>query len=129
MISEFTVSAIFNVSPERLYAAWLDSDQHSKMTGSPAQVNDQINGDFLAWDGYISGKNLELESGKRILQSWRTVEFSDEEVDSMIEISFAEEASGSKISLRHWDLPEHGAQYESGWVESYFNPMQDYFKD
>ena len=128
MISEFTVSAFFDVAPEKLYDAWLDSDQHSKMTGSPANVSDQINSDFQAWGGYISGKNLELDSGKRILQFWRTSEFSNEEVDSKIEITFVAENSGTKLSLRHWDLPEHGAQYESGWQESYFDPMKDFFK-
>ena len=129
MTSEFTVSVFINVAPEKLYAAWLDSNQHSKMTGSPAQLSNEINDAFQAWDGYISGINLELDPGKRILQSWRTLEFDDNEIDSKIEVSFEKEASGTKIILRHWDLPEHGSQYESGWAESYFEPMKEYFKD
>jgi activator of HSP90 ATPase len=127
-MKEFTVYAEINASPEELYLAWLDSDKHTSMTGSAAKVSNQIGAAFSAWDGYISGTNLELETGSRILQSWRTVEFKDDEPDSHIEILFESTETGSKIILRHWDLPAHGDQYESGWDESYFQPMQVYFK-
>ncbi len=127
MKSEFTVSTLLIISPEEAFAAWLDSDLHSRMTGSKAVVSSEINGKFEAWDGYISGTNLELEIGKRILQSWRTAEFTENEPDSNIELIFEPDGDGCKITLRHWDLPEHGAHYESGWEESYFTPMRAYF--
>lgn len=129
MISEFEVSVELAKSPEVLYRAWLDSEEHSKMTGSPAKVSAEIGGNFKAWDGYIWGENLELEEGKRILQSWRTAEFGDLEEDSQIEVLFeANNKGGTKLSLRHSKLPEHGAQYEQGWQDSYFEPMKRYFK-
>lgn len=127
MSSEFTLSAYFDVAPAKLYEAWLDSAEHSKMIGSSAKASNQVNDQFEAWDGYISGRNLELEPGKRIVQSWRTVEFSGDEMDSHIELTFEAQGNGTKLTLRHWDLPEHGAQYESGWEESYFVPMRTYF--
>ena len=71
MTLEFTVSAIIPASPETIYEAWLDSDGHTKMTGSPAHATANVGGAFDAWDGYISGKNLELKPGERIVQSWR----------------------------------------------------------
>ena len=127
MVKEFTVSTFLHASPQTVYDAWLDSAAHGQMIGSSAEVSDQPGGVFTAWDGYISGKNLELESGKRILQAWRTVEFADSEADSHIEVTFEAENDGTRLTLRHWDLPAHGAQYESGWEESYFAPMRAYF--
>ena len=38
MTIEFTVTAIIPVSPQTIYDTWLDSEGHSKMTGSPAHA-------------------------------------------------------------------------------------------
>ncbi len=57
------------------------------MTGGSASINSDWGGEFEAWNGYIHGKNLELEPGKRIVQSWRTSEFNADEPDSRIEIT------------------------------------------
>lgn len=127
MALEFTVSAVIPATPQEVYRAWLSSDGHSGMTGSPARVSDQIGGDFEAWDGYIHGKNLELVPNKRIVQAWRTSEFSEKEPDSRIDITLEPSGKQTKLTLRHTNLPPHGGQYEDGWVESYFEPMKEYF--
>jgi uncharacterized protein YndB with AHSA1/START domain len=71
--------------------------------------------------------NLELEPGRRILQSWRTDEFSPEEADSRLEVLLEPEGDGTQLTLRHTQLPEHGQQYEDGWRENYFEPMSEYY--
>jgi activator of HSP90 ATPase len=95
--------------------------------GAGAQVSDKIGEPFEAWDGYIQGKNLELQPFKRILQAWRTSEFADSEPDSLLEILFEPANGGTKVTIRHSELPAHGMQYKQGWVDSYFEPMKDYF--
>lgn len=129
MSLEFEVSTVIPASPDEIYRAWLDSEGHSAMTGSAAKVSDQIGDSFEAWDGYISGTNLELEPGKRILQAWRTVEFAGGEEDSLLELILEPADGGAKLTLRHSQLPPHGAQYEQGWIDSYFEPMKAYFAD
>jgi activator of HSP90 ATPase len=124
---EFEVSAIFPRAPQDHYDAWLDSKQHSKMTGTKARVSDKEGETFEAWDGYITGKNLKLEPSKRIVQAWRTSEFADDEEDSQIEIIFKPIKAGTQLILRHTKLPPHGEIYEQGWVDSYFSPMKEYF--
>ena len=126
---KFRVSEIFLASPETLYNAWLDSGVHTDMTGGKAEVTDQVGDGFTAWDGYINGKNLELQPPLRILQSWRTTEFSESEPDSLVEITFVPEGKGTRITIRHTDLPEHGMQYQQGWVDAYFNPMKEYLQE
>jgi uncharacterized protein YndB with AHSA1/START domain len=127
MSLRFEVSAVIPAKPVEVYAAWLDSRAHSKMTGAKAKVSDNVGGDFEAWDGYISGTNLELEPGRRIVQAWRTVEFADDEEDSRLEIILAPVKGGTKLTIKHSKLPAHGQQYKQGWVDSYFDPMQAYF--
>ena len=124
---EFEVSDVIPASPQALYSAWLNSEEHSKMTGSLAAVSATVGEQFEAWDGYIQGKNLELEPSKRILQLWRTTEFEEPDEDSVLEIVFEEEGLGTKVTIRHSNLPEHGMQYKQGWIDAYFIPMGKYF--
>ena len=128
MVKKFTVSEWFPALPEEIYLAWLDSNGHSQMTGSPARISSQVGVRFEAWDGYIFGKNLELEPGKRILQTWRTTEFDPSEQDSLVEIVFEPVLNGTTVTINHSNLPAHGSQYQQGWVDFYFQPMKEYFK-
>ena len=127
MAIEFIVSTLIPASPEEIYKAWLSSDGHTEMTGGSAILSSEVGAEFTAWDGYIQGRNLELEYGKRIVQSWRTTEFSDDDPDSCIEISLEAVGDQTKLTLHHTGLPPHGGQYEQGWEESYFEPMREYF--
>ncbi len=127
MAIEFEVSALIPASPEAIYSAWLDSRAHSDMTGGEAKVSAVKGERFRAWDGYIKGQNLELEEPRRILQHWRTSEFQDSDEDSLLELLFEAEGSGTRVTVRHSNLPDHGMRYRQGWVEAYFNPMKAYF--
>ena len=107
MAIEFVVTGIIPASPEEVYNAWLSSEGHSGMTDSHASCSANIGDEFTAWEGYIQGKNLELEYGKRIVQSWRTTEISDDELDSQIEVSLEPAGVQTKLSLHLTRLPPH----------------------
>ncbi|MEE9162109.1 MAG: SRPBCC domain-containing protein [Candidatus Neomarinimicrobiota bacterium] len=124
---EFEVSQLIPAMPEAIYQAWLSSEGHTAMTGSPATASDAVGEAFEAWDGYIQGRNLELEAPKRIVQSWRTAEFEASEEDSRLEILLTPQGEGTLVTLRHSQLPEQGMQYKQGWVDSYFLPMLAFF--
>ena len=129
MPESIKVSATFPVAPKDLYEAWLNGKKHSAFTGSKATVTPKVGGKFTAWDGYISGKTLELEPYARILQSWRSTEFSPENPDSILEILFAPDKKGTKLTLIHSNIPKsQGKQYKQGWLDFYFKPMQEYFQ-
>jgi uncharacterized protein YndB with AHSA1/START domain len=126
---EFEVSEVIPAIPEIVYAAWVSSKEHSMMTGSPARVSAKVGEPFEAWDGYIQGRNLELEPPSRILQLWRTSEFEHYDDNSLLEISFVSEGNSTRVTIRHSDLPDHGMQYRQGWIDAYFIPMMAYFKE
>jgi len=125
---EFEIGESFSVPPEEIYKAWLSSAGHTQMTGSPAKVSARVNGKFEAWQGYISGKNLELEPGRRIRQAWRTSEFGPSDEDSVVEILLEPIHQGTKVTIRHSHLPDDGEQYRQGWIDFYFTPMKQYFQ-
>ena len=86
MKNEFTLIETFKAKPEEIYRAWLSTDGHTAMTGSPANVDGRVNGQFTAWAGYIWGMFLELKENRRILQTWRTSEFPEDAPDSRLEL-------------------------------------------
>jgi uncharacterized protein YndB with AHSA1/START domain len=73
MSYDFELSSTIPATPEAIYEAWLDSATHSAMTGGEAEASNQLGAPHSAWDGYITGENLELGPGIRIVQTWRTV--------------------------------------------------------
>ena len=75
MSYSYRLAVVIPATAREIYGAWLDSRAHSEMTGGRAQMSSELGGDFSAWDGYITGRNLELVPGERIVQSWRTTKF------------------------------------------------------
>jgi uncharacterized protein YndB with AHSA1/START domain len=122
------VSIVLPASAERLYRAWMDSNEHAGFTGSPADIDPVVGRAFSAWDGYISGVTLELQPYRRIVQSWRTTDFPHGSPDSRLEILFTERGAETELRLIHTNIPDgQGAGYEQGWIDYYFTPMQEYF--
>ena len=116
------------VSPQEIYAAMLSGPKHSKMTGGKATGSTKVGGKFTAWDGYISGKNVELEEGRRIVQEWTTIEWPQGAAASIVDWKFEAKKGGTKVTLKHSKVPESQAgSYEQGWLDHYLTPMKAYF--
>ena len=126
----YTLSSVIPASPAEIYQAWLDSILHSEMTGGEANMSDEVGADVSAWDGYITGRNLELVLGERIVQSWRTTEFDDAFEDSIVTILLKETEEGTLLTLEHSNVPDtHRSYEEGGWQSNYFEPMIAYFSE
>jgi len=128
MSDAFEISTVLPAAAPRIYEAWLNSEEHAAMTGGGAEIDPVVGGRFSAWDGYITGTTIELEPFRRLVQTWRTVEFPPDAPDSRLEIILTEVVEGTQLTLRHSHIPAgQGASYESGWGDNYFNPMKEYF--
>ena len=125
---EFTLTTTIKAAAKQIYKSWLSTQRHTKMTGGAAFVSDKEGETFKAWDGYITGRNIELEPYNKIVQSWRSSNFEDNEADSQIEISLSEQGKETILTLKHINVPESGEHYKKGWEEHYFEPMKRYFE-
>src|SRR5574342_84347 len=116
MKNEFTLVETFKAKPEEISRAWLSTVGHTAMTGSPANVDGRVNGQFTAWAAYIWGMFLELKENRRILQTWRTSEFPEDAEDSGVEVQLEEMDGGTRLTLIHVQIPEGQAEnYKKGW--------------
>jgi len=120
---------IIPATPVEVYEAFMDPKKHSKFTGSKATCDPKVGGTFTAWDGYISGKNLELEKGKRIVQEWISTDFPEGHAPSRLELTFKKVKGGTEISMVHSDVPaEQASDIAQGWIDFYWEPLKKYFK-
>ena len=119
---------IIEATTQEIYSAWLNSQLHTQMTGGEANCSDKVGASFTAWDGYISGKNLELFKNKKIVQTWRTSEFSENDEDSILTIQLSEIKEVTELTLTHKNIPKGKTQYKQGWIDHYFVPMKEFFK-
>lgn len=116
------------VKAMRIYEGFLDGKKHTAMTGSKATAGSKVGDQFTAWDGYISGTNLELEPGKRILQEWQTTEWPEGAPPSLLEWTFTEKDGGTEVTMVHSNVPAAQAEsYRQGWIDYYWTPMKEYF--
>jgi activator of HSP90 ATPase len=128
MTYDFKLSCTLPATPEAVYDAWLDSAAYSAMTGGSAKIAKRVGGDYSAWDGYITGKTLELIPGKLIVQSWRTSQFAPRDPDSTITVELGQTKAGTRLTLTHRGVPDGQTSYENGgWQDNYFSPMKAYF--
>lgn len=120
---------LVSATPSEVYEAFIDPKKHSEFTGSKATGNPKVGGRFTAWDGYITGKNLELNPSERILQEWQTTEWPEKQLPSKLELTFKKVKNGTEVIMVQTDVPaEQAAELAQGWIEFYWEPLKGYFK-
>jgi uncharacterized protein YndB with AHSA1/START domain len=62
---------MFKASPRQVYDMLMDSKKHRSLSGQPAKISRKVGGKFTAWGSHISGFNLALKPGQKIVQAWR----------------------------------------------------------
>jgi activator of HSP90 ATPase len=121
---------IVAAKPIEIYEAFVNAKKHSAFTGSKATGEGKVGGKFTAWDGYILGKFLELDEGRKIVQEWITTEWPEGYPPSRFELTFREAKDGTEISMVHSDVPaEQAGELVEGWNEFYWKPLKTYFKE
>lgn len=130
MAKTVTIVTLLPVRPEIMYRLWMNSRQHSEFTGSPAEIDARVGGTFTALNGYVTGKNLALEAGRRILQAWRTADFPADAPDSELELLMEATTGGTLFTLIHRNLPSTQLDdYRLSWEEQYLQPLKDYIEN
>ena len=121
----------FEASPAEIYDAIMDSKKHAQFTGAAAKIENKVGGNFSAHGGYITGKNLELVPGKKIVQSWHAEEDHWPD-DYFSKITFdlkQDKKGGTTLNFTHEGVPvEHADSIEDGWVTYYWEPLKEMFE-
>lgn len=127
-----TIKQVISVEATTIdvYNMFLDSEKHSEITKAEARISSKTGEPFSAHNGYITGVNLDLIPGKKIVQSWKPTE-ENWPVDHYSEITLEFEATdyGCLIHFTHKNIPKKMVELiEKGWIEYYWNPLKEYIE-
>jgi uncharacterized protein YndB with AHSA1/START domain len=105
----------FKAPPRKLYEMYMDSGRSAPAVGGP----------FLAHQGYVKGRNLQLVPGQLVVQSWRGADWDEKEPDSILFLKFEPVPGGGQVTLVHAGLSDQNAErHAKGWRSHYWNPWK-----
>jgi activator of HSP90 ATPase len=117
----------FNASPQDVYEMIMDSKKHESLSGEKASISRQVGGTFKAWGDHISGFNLALQPGRKIVQAWRAHDWWADHY-SIATFDLHKVDGGTELRFTQIGVPPHRFDGHSrGWVETYWQPMQELF--
>jgi uncharacterized protein YndB with AHSA1/START domain len=117
----------FKAPPAVVYELLADSEKRSAITGKRAAISRDVGGAFSADAEEVSGVNVDLVPGRRIVQAWRHRRFP-EGIYSMAAVTLAPTADGgTELVLTHRGVPKDLIpETELAWREQYWSRMKAY---
>jgi activator of HSP90 ATPase len=123
------LAASLPAPPDRLFDMYLDSAAHAAFTGMPVTIEARPGAEFRAFDGALSGKMLHIEPKRLIVQTWRSVNWLADSIDSVLILSFWPEGTGGRIELIHANVCDADfAGVSHGWEKFYWTPWRTYLE-
>ena len=114
----------FNASPRAVYEALMDSRKHAAFTGSPARISRRPGARFTAYGPYLSGVNLELVPGRKIVQLWRSSNWPKFHY-STVTYDLKKVRGGTRLTFTQVGVPDNDYKdKKSGWITHYWQPMK-----
>jgi len=118
----------FQVGPQRLYEALLDSKQFSAFSGRPAAIDRAVGGAFSLFGGHIVGRNVELVPHQRIVQVWRVVDWP-EGAYSIVKFELRVQGASTHLVFDHTGFPEGLRDHlVAGWESNYWALLKKYLQ-
>lgn len=115
--------------PKEIYTLWLDSKQHGALTGGEAQISSKVSGSFTVFDGWATGKNVELVPYKKIVQTWHASDWPETAI-STITLTLLPAKGGTKLLFQQAGVPKRFAKsIAQGWQDYYWKPMKAMFTE
>jgi activator of HSP90 ATPase len=117
----------FKASPHQVYDMLMDSKKHQSLSGEPARISRKIGGKFTIWGTHMSGFNLALIPGKKIVQAWRVTGWWPDHFSIAI-YELTKVRDGTKLRFTQIGIPpnRYSGHYR-GWIETYWTPMKEMF--
>src|SRR3954465_8054425 len=101
-MKDFKKYYLISASPQEIYQALTNPVTIKLWTSEEAEMSTVPGSEFSLWDGSITGKNLEFETDKKIVQQWYFDEASD---NSIVTIKLHPHEDGTSVEVRHTNIP------------------------
>ena len=129
IMSDLQLHIDLDAEPIFVYALWIDPPQQGMITEAFAKINPRIDGSYELWDGVVRGKFILLDAPKKIIQTWRTSEFSPQQPSTKLTLDFKPHRLGTRLLITHENIPNAFlSQFEFAWKEFYFPRLKLHFQ-
>lgn len=119
----FTIPA----TPEEVYLALTKETSLQLWTGSKVEFTEEPGTEFSLWEGDIVGRNIEFETGKKIVQQWY---FGEDNEPSIVTIKLHEHKKGTSLEFSQTNIPEEDfEEFTGGIEEQYIGGLIDFFAE
>ena len=116
---------VFKASPHEVYETLMDSKKHAKFSGAAARISRKVGGSFSVYDGWATGKNLQLKKDKLIVQKWRGDDWP-KGVYSTVKFMLQKSGKNTKMMFTQIGVPANKYKdISEGWKEHYWEPMKE----
>ena len=109
-----------------LFDIYVNPTKHSAIHGgAKAKISAKEGTRFSLLNGNLNGKNLLVIPNRMIVQSWRGNVWLEDDLDSILTLTFHDTNGGAKIVMAHSFTP---SQFQERWDEVYWKPMKEFIK-
>jgi activator of HSP90 ATPase len=127
MFKTIRQTIVLSAAPSQLYETILDPEKHAEFTQAAATNDKKAGGKFTAYDGYISGTNLELVKNRKIVQRWTAADLP-KGVFTEVTFEFKKHEKGTELVFTQKNVPEKSyKELTQGWKDYYWKPLKAAF--
>ena len=125
-LKDFKKYYTLSAAPAEVYLALTNPAIIQLWTGEKAEMSTEPGSEFSLWDESITGKNLEFETDKKIVQQW----YFEQETPSIVTIKLHPHKDGTSVELRHTNIPdEEYNEITDGWNDNYFASLDEFYEE
>src|SRR5690606_9128686 len=118
---------IIPATPEEIYLALTTETTLQLWTSDEVEINPSVGGEFSLWGGAITGKFLELDPPKKIVQEWY---FGDQKEKSIVTIKLHEHKGKTSFEVNHTNIPDEDYDdITEGWENEYVGGLQEFYEE
>lgn len=113
--------------PRALFELYMNAKKHGLIAGSPVIISSKAGSPFSAHGGYITGQTVHTVKDKIIVQTWRAMDWTAEDPDSIFTIVLEPSGKDTILHAIHTGLPDAKTEsIDKGWHDHYWKPWKQH---
>ena len=113
--------------PRKVYEALMDEKRHARFTGAKAAISRKVGGAFSCYGKFLTGSNVDLVPGKRIVQAWRSSGWPKGAYSVATFVLARARGGKTRLSFTQVGVPASSRMHiNKGWKTYYWTPLKAY---
>jgi activator of HSP90 ATPase len=114
-------------APKKVYEILINEKKHAAFTGAKAVISRKVGGAFSCYGTYLTGFNVDLVPGKRIVQAWRSSGWPKGAYSIATFALSAARGGRTKLTFTQVGVPAASRMHiNKGWQLYYWKPLKAY---